>query len=134
MDYILLKYQKVYPFNCSNVSYVQMAGFFYLVAPLLCAHTLRQKEPLIVISPIRPNLKNLSNESKCLALLFAFYYIHYPGNHVSQRQKPDKASHLHSPAFKHKKATQSGDRTKAGCDSFQQTRGLNPDGFAKISE
>lgn len=28
MDYILLKYQKVYPFNCSNVSYVQMAIFF----------------------------------------------------------------------------------------------------------
>lgn len=42
MDYILLKYQKVYPFNCSNVSYVQLADFF-LAAPLTCAHTLRQK-------------------------------------------------------------------------------------------
>ncbi len=30
MDYILLKYQKVYPFNYSNVSCVQMAKFFCL--------------------------------------------------------------------------------------------------------
>ena len=63
MVYILLKYQKVYPFNCSNVSYAQMADFLS-GSPLL--HVLTpsgKKKPLIVISPIRPNLKNLSNES-----------------------------------------------------------------------
>lgn len=38
MDYILLKYQKVYPFNCSNVSYAQMADFLSGSPSYMCSH------------------------------------------------------------------------------------------------